>query len=148
MSRAGSHPTTAGIPIEQAPLWVLGLVALAIWLLAFPAVIGLLAGCGLWHGARLGPAIAAALLAIGLTAGLAMQKSWRRPSPGALGDDRPFFVRLSGWLLGLVLYPNLMMGLVLLFRQGPPPDYRTIVMIGFVLSIVQGILALTRRRGS
>jgi len=136
------------MPIEQAPLWVLGLVALAIWLLAFPAIVGLLAGVGLWHGARLGPAIAAALLAVGLTAGLAMQKSWRRTPPSALGDDRPFFVRLSGWVLGLVLYPNLMMGLVLLFRKGPPPDYRSVVMIGFVLSIVQGIVALTRRRGS
>lgn len=133
-----------GMPIEQAPLWVLAIVVFLLWLVAFPALVGLWHGFGLWHGERLGPAIAGAVLALVLALGLWTRAPWQR-TEGL--EQRPLFARFSAWLIGLVLYPNLMMGIVLLTRPGPPPDYWTTGMIGLVLSATQGILALAQRRG-
>lgn len=133
-----------GIPIEQAPPWVLAIVVFLLWLVAFPALVGLLHGFGLWQGERLGPAIAGAVVALALALGLWTRPPWRRT---AVVEQRPFFARFSTWLIGLVLYPNLMMGVVLLTRPGPPPDYWTTGMIGLILSATQGILAWAHRRG-
>lgn len=137
-----SHVT----PIEEAPLWMLPLIAALLWLISFPALVGLLHGFGLWRGARLGPALAAAALALVLVVGLATRKPWRRPSAGDGTDHRPFFFRFSTWLIGVVLYPNLLMGTILLTRSGPPPDYATTAALGLLLSAVQGILAWSARR--
>jgi hypothetical protein len=135
-----------GTPIEEAPLWVLAILTALLWLIVFPALIGLLHGFGLWRGDRLDPALAAGALALALVVGLATRKPWRRPGPGELVDRRPFFARFSAWLIGVVLYPNVLMGTILLTRPGPPPDYLSTAALGLLLSAVQGILAWNLRR--
>jgi hypothetical protein len=135
-----------GTPIEEAPFWALAILAFLLSLMAFPALIGLLHGFGLWHGERLRPALAAIGLAVGVVLGLATRRRWRRPRPGSLTDERPFFARFSTWLITVVLYPNLLVGAILLLRDGPPPDYVATAMLGLLLSVVQGLLAWTSRR--
>lgn len=132
---------TGGIPIEEAPWWVLLIATALLSLVAFPALIGLLHGFGLWHGERLWPAIGAAGLAITVIAGLALSKPWRRPDPKSLADERPLFARFSTWLWSAVLYPNVLMGAILLFRKGPPPDYRSTLLLGLLLATLQSGLA-------
>jgi len=138
------------IPIEQAPLWVLAIAALLLALVAYPAFVGILDGLGAWHGERLRTAVAAAILAFIVVAGLATRKPWKRPHGTEPVDQRPWFVRFSGWLWGVVLYPNVLHGILVLARKGPPPDYRTSLFLGMLLSGVQGLLAWMdrRKRGS
>ena len=75
---------SGGIPLERAPFWELGIATVLLWLLCFPALIGILQGLGLWHGERRLPAAGAALLAAGLVFGLAHRRPWNRSdeSPG------------------------------------------------------------------
>jgi hypothetical protein len=130
-----------GIAIEEAPWWVLLIATVVLWLVAFPGLIGLLHGFGLWHGGRLWPAIGAAGLALTVIAGLATRKPWRRPDRASLADERPLFARFSTWLWSAVLYPNVLMGVILLFRKRPPPDYRSTLLLGLLLATVQSGLA-------
>jgi len=141
---------TGEIPIEQAPLWVLAMVALLLALVAYPAFVGILDGLGAWHGEKLRTAIAAAVLGLVVTAGLATRKPWRRPRNTEPVDRRPWFVRFSSWLWGVVLYPNVLHGILVLTRKGPPPDYRTSLFLGLLLSGIQGLAAWMdgRKRGS
>lgn len=145
--RKGSRPVvrepSGGIPLERARLWELAIATALLWLLCFPALIGILQGLGLWHGERRLPAAGAALLAAGLVFGLSHRRPWNRTLPP---ERRPRFVRFATWLIGLVLYPNLLMGTVLLFRSGPPPDYATTAAIGLILSTVQGIFSWLEHR--
>jgi hypothetical protein len=67
------------IPIEQAPLWVLAIVALLLAVVAYPAFVGILDGLGAWHGEKLRTAVAAAVLGLGVVACLATRKPWKRP---------------------------------------------------------------------
>ena len=140
-----NHPHRDGIPIEQAPLWVLAIATALLWLVAFPAVVGLLHGFGVWNGERAEPALIAAVLAVGIILGLATRKPWRRGTAGTLADERPFFARFSTWIIGVVLYPNVLVGAILLMREGPPPDYAATAMLGLLLSAVQGLLAWAAR---
>ena len=39
--RLGTARTSHGTPIEEAPLWVLAIFAALLWLVAFPALAGL-----------------------------------------------------------------------------------------------------------
>jgi hypothetical protein len=134
------------IPIEQAPLWVLAIVALLLALVAYPAFVGILEGLGSWHGERLRTAVAAAVLGLVVVAGLATRKPWKRPRGTEPVDQRPWFVRFSSWLWGVVLYPNVLHGILVLARKGPPPDYRTSLFLGMLLSGIQGLLAWMDRR--
>jgi hypothetical protein len=84
-----------GTPIEEAPLWALAIFTALLWLIAFPAVVGLLAGLGLWHGRLLPAALAALALAVLVTAGAATRQPWRRTPPTPLHDPRPLFGRLA-----------------------------------------------------
>jgi hypothetical protein len=126
---------------------VLAIFAVILWLVAFPAVIGILHGLRLWHGERLWPALGAAALSVAMVIGLATRKPWKRPTQPSLVDRRPLFVRFSTWLYSAILYPNVLMGAILLFRKGPPPDYSATLLLGLLLSTVQTILAwLTSHR--
>lgn len=125
---------------------MLAIFAVILWLIVFPAMIGLLHAFGLWHGERAAPAIGAAILTLVLVVGLATRKPWRRPSGATLVDERPLFVRLSTWIVSAVLYPNVLMGAILLFRKGPPPDARSTIALGVLLASVQSLLGWLERR--
>jgi hypothetical protein len=134
------------IPIEQAPLWVLAIAALLLALVSYPALVGILDGIGAWHGEKLRTAVAATVLGLVVIAGLATRKPWKRPRGTEAVDQRPWFVRFSSWLWGVVLYPNVLHGILVLARKGPPPDYRTSLFVGLLLSGTQGLLAWLDRR--
>jgi hypothetical protein len=134
-----------GTPIEEAPPWALAILAALLWLVAFPALAGLLAAWGAWHGQRLLVAGAAAVLAIVVVAGLATRKPWRRRGPRDLHDERPLFVRFSTWLWTAVLVPNVLFGILVLTREGPPPSYASALLLGLLVSAIHGAFALAER---
>ena len=143
-----------GTPIEEAPLWALAIFAALLWLIAFPALAGLFAAWGAWHGQRLVVALAAVGVALVVTAGLATRKPWRRRGPRDLHDERPFFVRFSGWLWTAILLPNVLFGVFVLTGEGPPPTYESALLLGLLVSAIHGAFALAarlrarRRRGA
>lgn len=141
--------TTGGVPIEEAPWWARALFAVVLWLLGFPALVGLLHGLRAWNGDRRGPALAALALAVALTVGLAARRPWRRPRAGDSADVRPRFVRFATWLVTSLLYPHVLLGAVLLTRPGPPPERAATIGLGLVLSTTQAVLGWVadRRRG-
>src|SRR5260370_20431055 len=104
------------IPIEQAPLWVLAIAALLLALVAYPAFVGILDGLGAWHGEKVRTAVAAAVLGLVVVAGLATRQPWKRPRGTEPVDQRPWLVRFSTWLWGVVLYPNVLHGRLVLAR--------------------------------
>lgn len=156
MSRRGRPPLRRmstgadGTPIEEAPLWILAILTGIFWLVAFPAVVGLLAGWGYWRGDKLPAAVAALVIAVLLVAGLATRKPWRRPTATDLADHRPFFVRFSTWLMVAIFLPNVLFGIVVLTHKGPPLTYEQALVLGALISAIQGVLAwldrLRRRR--
>lgn len=155
MSRRGNRPVralraTGGTPIEEAPLWALAIFTVLLWLIAFPAVVGLLAGWGFWRGAKLPPALAALGIAVVLVVGLATRKPWRRPTAADSRDHRPLFVRFSTWLIVTLLVPNVLFGVLVLGREGPPLTYEQSLLLGALISAIHGTLAwmerLKRRR--
>jgi hypothetical protein len=135
-----------GTPIEEAPLWILAILTGIFWLVAFPAVVGLLAGWGYWRGDKLPAALAAFVVAVLLVVGLATRKPWRRPRSDDLADHRPFFVRFSTWLMVAIFLPNVLFGVIVLTHKGPPLTYQGALMLGALLSAVQGALAWLDRR--
>ena len=139
-----------GTPIEEAPFWALAIFAALLWLIAFPALAGLLAGWGAWRGQRLPVALAALVLAVVVVAGLATRKPWRRRGPRDLHDERPLFVRFSTWLWTAVLVPNVLFGVLVLTHDGPPLGYGSALLLGLIVSAIHGAFALAdrfRRRG-
>jgi hypothetical protein len=134
-----------GTPIEEAPWWALAIFAVLLWLVAFPALAGLLAGWGYWRGAKLPTALAALALAVLVVVGLATRKPWRRPSGADLRDERPLFVRLSTWLWTAILVPNVLFGVLVLTNEGPPLTYQHALFLGAIVSVIQGAFALADR---
>ena len=135
-----------GTPIEEAPLWILAILTGIFWLIAFPAVVGLLAGWGIWRGDKLPAALAALVIAVLLVAGLATRKPWRRPTTTDLADHRPFLVRFSTWLMVAIFLPNVLFGILVLTHKGPPLTYEQALVLGALISAVQGVLAWLDRR--
>jgi hypothetical protein len=155
VSRRGNRPVRAlrasdGTPIEEAPLWALAIFTVILWLITFPAVVGLLAGWGFWRGAKLPAALAALAITVVLVVGLATRKPWRRPTAAESRDRRPLFVRFSTWLIVTLLVPNVLFGILVLTHEGPPLTYEQALLLGALLSAIQGTLAwidrLKRRR--
>jgi hypothetical protein len=147
MSRRGEPPprrlrSTGGTPIEEAPIWVLAIFTGLLSLVTFPAVVGLLAGWGLWNGNKLSAALAALGIALVLVIGLATRKPWRRPTATDLADHRPLFVRFSTWLIVAIFLPNILFGVLVLTHEGPAFTYQQSLLLGAVISAVQGVLAL------
>lgn len=135
-----------GTPIEEAPWWALAILVLLLALVFFPALVGLLEGFGVrTAGQRPALALAGAGFALLLVVGLARLRPWKRlpnSSPGL--DSRPPFVRFSTWLWTAVLFPNVFHGLLVLTRSEPVP-YRAALVIGLLVSAVQGALGLLAR---
>jgi len=134
-----------GTPIEEAPWWILAITVAIFWLVAWPALVGLLAGWGYWHGEKLWTALAALGVATLVVVGLATRPRWRRPSAKDPRDQRPFFVRFSTWLMTAFLMPNILFGVIVLTRKGPPLTYAQAGAIGALLAGVQAVLALVER---
>lgn len=137
---------SGGTPIEEAPLWALAIFTLLLWLIAFPAVVGLLAGLGLWHGRPLPAALAALALAVVVTAGAATRRPWRRTAVTALHDPRPLFIRFSTWLLVALLLPNVLFGTLVLAQPQPELGYRGTALVAMLISAVHGAAATLARR--
>ena len=138
---------TGGTPIEEAPPWVLAIFALLLGLIAFPAIVGLLAGLDAWHGQHLPAALASLALAVLVTAGAATRRPWRRAPPTTLHDPRPLFVRFSTWLITALLLPNVLFGILVLAQPQPEIGYRGAVLVGMLVSAAHGaVAALARRR--
>ena len=142
--RAPSH-RPGGTPIEEAPWWALAIFAGLLWLVAFPALVGLLAGWGAWGGESLRVALAALGVALLVVVGLATRPRWRRPRGATLEDPRPFFVRFSTWLWTVVLLPNVLFGALVLGNPATPISYEASVLVGLLVSAIHGGFALAER---
>jgi hypothetical protein len=136
---------TGGTPIEEAPLWALAILAVVLWHVAFPALVGLANGFGLWTGSPWPLAGAAAVLVVLLVAGLATRPQWRRTETSGPLDDRPFLFRFASWLWATLLVPNFLYGAIVLLRRGESLDYAAAWTIGLLVSAIHGALALTTR---
>jgi membrane protease YdiL (CAAX protease family) len=150
MSRRREPPprrlqSTSGTPIEEAPIWLLAIFTVILWLITFPAVVGFLSGLGLWRGNKLAAALAALGIVLVLVIGLATRKPWRRPTAADPRDHRPLFVRFSTWLIVTLLVPNVLIGVLELTHKGPPLTYEQALVIGALVSAIQGVAALVDR---
>jgi hypothetical protein len=138
-----------GTPIEEAPLWVRGILGVIFWLIAFPAIAGLLAVWGLWHGEVLRTALLALALAAAMVAAMSARR-WRRPARTDLHDPRPPLVRFSTWLYTAILLPHVLFGVLVLTHPDQELDYRHAFALGLLVSTIHGIFAgidrLKRRR--
>jgi hypothetical protein len=119
-------------------------------LVAFPAVVGVLAAWDLWRGETLRAALAAFGIALLVVVGLATRKRWRRPVPGDLADERPFFARFSTWLWTTLLVPNVLFGVMVLTHPEQRLGYALARLLGAIDWAIQGAGARaargTRRR--
>jgi hypothetical protein len=143
--RIHSRGHRGGIPIEEAPWWALAIFAAILWLVAFPALVGLLAGWGAWHGEVSRAAVAAAAIAALVVVGLATRPSWKRPKGPTLEDPRPLFVRFSTWLWTALLLPNVLFGVLVLGHEGPPLTYQAAWLLGLLVSAIHGLFGLWDR---
>jgi hypothetical protein len=134
-----------GTPIEEAPLWVLGILTVVLWLVVFPALVGLLNGFRLVTGGGWTLAAAAGGISLLLVVGLAGQKRWRRPGTADAGVAAPVFVRFSTWCVTTLMVPNVLFGVLVLSRQGEGLDYLSAWLIGLMVSGIHGSFALVER---
>jgi len=150
MRRSARQRRFGGVPIEEAPVWMLAVLTVLLWLVAFPALVGLLAGFGRWHGARLGVALVAFALALALVVGMATRRPWKRAPVTTLEDPRPPLVRLSSWIVTALLLPNVLLGVLVLSRPHGELGYRQVVGLSLLISTVHAAVAFLdrgRRRG-
>lgn len=134
-----------GTPIEEAPVWVLGLLTFFIWLVVFPALVGLLNGFGMVAGGLRTLAAVAGVISLLLVFGLARQKRWRRPTPREPWVEVPLFVRFSTWFFASLMVPNVLYGVLVVSRRGEGLDYASAWLIGLLVSAIHGGFALTHR---
>jgi hypothetical protein len=134
-----------GTPIEEAPVWALALFAILLWLVAFPALVGLLNGFRLIAGGGWTVAAAAGAISLLMVVGLARQRRWRRPSRGEPGAAPPVFVRFSTWCITTLVVPNVLFGVLVLTRQGEGLDYLAAWLLGLIVSAIHGGFALIER---
>ena len=134
-----------GTPIEEAPVWALGILTVILWLVVFPALVGFLNGFRLIAGGGWTVAAAAGAISLLLVVGLARQKRWRRPRPGEPPVEVPVFVRFSTWCITALMIPNVLFGVLVLSRRGEGLDYLGAWLIGLIVSAIHGGFALVER---
>lgn len=134
-----------GTPIEEAPVWVLAIFTVLLWLVVFPALVGLLNGFRLLAGGGWTVAAVAFGISLLLVVGLARQKRWRRPRPDQPPAETPVFVRFSTWCITALLVPNVLYGVLVLSRRGEGLDYLSAWLIGLMVSAIHGGFALAER---
>lgn len=142
---AGEARPTPGMPIEEAPLWALAIFAAVLWPIVFAALVGVLNGLRLVAGGGWTVAGVALAITVVVVAGLATQKRWQRPGPRNPAAQPPPFVRFSAWLWATVLVPNVLFGVLVLFRFPDGLDYGGALFIGLVVSAIHGAFALAER---
>ena len=135
-----------GTPLEEAPWWALAIVVAVLALVAYPAVVGVLAGAGRWHGQHAVAALSALALAGALVAAVATRRPWRRSPPTPLDDPRPLAVRFSSWLIVTLLLPNVLFGLLVLAHPDPAVGYRGVALVALLVSALHGAWAAAWRR--
>ena len=143
MDRGRLRP--GGLPIEEAPFWVLAIFWVILTVVVFPAMVGVSSGLRLaarWPAMLAGSGAVSLLLVLGLK----RQRPWKRPTPADLADERPFFVRFSTWLWTALLFPNVLHGMLVLGRPNDPPSYSASLLIGAALSALHGGLGWLERR--
>src|SRR5688500_14071548 len=84
-----------GTLIEDAPLWMLCIVAVLIAAAAFPGVVGLQDSFFGWDGTLAVSLEIAGAISILITAIMATRKSWRRDKP----KEKPTSARLFTWIM-------------------------------------------------
>jgi len=135
-----------GTPIEEAPVWALGILTVLLWLIVFPALVGFLNGFRLIVGGGWTVAAAAGVISVLLVVGLARQKRWRRPRPGEAAGEPPVFVRFSTWCITMLMLPNVLFGVLVLSRRGEGLDYLGAWLIGLLVSAIHAAFAFVERR--
>jgi hypothetical protein len=131
-------------------VWLLAIATVLIALPIFPALVGLATLAGLadrFQGRWWPLAPAALLVSLGLIVGLATRKPWIRQPPNRWRDSRPLFVRFSTWLWTTILFPNVLVGLLVLTRSSDEPklDPRGIYLVCFAISAIHGAIAVVNR---
>jgi len=139
--RRGLRPV-GGTPIEEAPLWVLGLLVVILWPIIFLALVGFLNGLRLFTGGGWTVAATAGVLSLLLVAGLGRQKRWKRPTPESPFAQVPIFARFSSWLWATLIAPNVLFGALVLSRHGEGLSYLSAWLIGLLVSAIHGGFAL------
>ena len=125
---------------------MLAILTLVLALVAFPAVVGLLAGLGRWRGDVLAAALAALAVAGAIVALTATPRPWRRGPVTALHDPRPVSVRFSTWLITALLLPNVIFGVLVLAQPDPAVGYRGASLVAFLVSALHGAYAAAAHR--
>lgn len=133
-----------GIPIEEAPFWVLLIATPLIGAVLFLGAVGFQDALGLWHGQWKPNAIGALAASAILIATLARLKPWRRPKPGE-PDTRPRIVRFASWLLGTAAFGFILEGVLALAWGDRHPGPVGVAYVMIVIAGARGVLGWVER---
>ena len=125
-----------GTPIEDAPFWILCIIAIAITLAAFPGVVGFQDSFFGWDGNWLLSIGVAAAIGILFTSIMATRKSWRRDKP----KEKPISARIFTCLMTSLLYPFTLHGILVMIVWPKRMDFLTSLILGLVISAAQALL--------
>jgi hypothetical protein len=134
-----STQQTNGIPIEEAPFWVLLIATPLIAVPLFLGGVGFQDALGVWHGQWKPTAIGALVASAILIATLSRLKPWRRPKPGE-PDTRPRIVRFATWLLGTAAFGFMLEGLLALIWGDRHPGPVGVAYVMVLIAGARGVL--------
>jgi len=138
-----THPTN-GVPIEEAPFWILLIATPLIAVPLFLGGVGFQDALGLWHGQWKQTAIGALAASAILIATLSRLKPWRRPKPGE-PDTRPRIVRFATWLLGTAAFGFMLEGLLALIWADRHPGPLGVAYVMVLIAGARGVLGWAER---
>jgi len=130
-----------GTPIEEAPLWILCIITIAITAAAFPGVVGIQDAFVGWDGRWLVSIGIAAVIGILFTSIMATRKSWRRDKP----KEKPISARIFTWVMTSLLYPFTLHGVLVMIIWPKRMDFFTSLFLGLVIAAAQALLGWIER---
>ena len=130
-----------GTPIEDAPFWILCIIAILMTAAAFPGVVGIQDAFFGWDGRWLVSIGIAAVIGILFTSIMATRKSWRRDKP----KEKPISARIFTWVMTSLLYPFTLHGVLVMIIWPKPMDFFTSLFLGLVISAAQALLGWIER---
>ncbi len=133
-----------GIPIEEAPFWVLLIATPLIDAVLFLGAVGFQDALGAWHGQWKPTALGALASSAILIATLSRLKPWRRPKPGE-PDTRPPIVHFATWLLGTAAFAFILEGLLALIWADRHPGPVGVAYVMIVIAGARGLLGWAER---